>query len=61
MYKNFDTAMSKKEKVNDIENEQLDAMQNETVEFEDQVIEEQTVEEKLQGDLKQEKIGRAHV
>lgn len=42
--------MSKKEKKNDIETEQVDGVQNETVE-----VEEQTVEEKLQGELKQEK------
>lgn len=40
--------MSKKK--NDIETEQVDGVQNETVE-----VEEQTVEEKLQGELKQEK------
>ena len=42
--------MSKKDKKNDIEIEQVDGVQNETVE-----VEEQTVEEKLQGELKQEK------
>ena len=47
--------MSKKDKANDIESEQLDAMQNETVEVEEQVVEEQTVEEKFQNELKQEK------
>ncbi|MFD0991249.1 nucleotide exchange factor GrpE [Mariniflexile jejuense] len=47
--------MSKKDKEHDIENEQLDAVQNETVEVEEQVVEEQTVEEKLQNELKQEK------
>ncbi|MDO7171479.1 nucleotide exchange factor GrpE [Mariniflexile sp. AS56] len=47
--------MSKKEKANDIEKEQLDAVQSETVEVEEQVVEEQTVEEKLQSELKQEK------
>lgn len=47
--------MSKKENPNDIENQQLDAVQNETVEVEEQVIEEQTVEEKLQNEVKQEK------
>ncbi|MEN3324869.1 nucleotide exchange factor GrpE [Mariniflexile soesokkakense] len=47
--------MSKKDKTNDIEKEQLDAVQSETVEVEEQVVEEQTVEEKLQSELKQEK------
>lgn len=47
--------MSKKDKTNDIEKEQLDAVENETVEVEDQIIEEQTVEEKLESELKQEK------
>ena len=48
--------MSKKETTNDIESEQLDGMQNETVEVEEQeVIEEQTIEEKLQEELQQEK------
>lgn len=47
--------MSKNEKPNDIENEQIDAVQNETVETEEQVVEEQTVEEKLQSELIQEK------
>ncbi|MEC3907567.1 nucleotide exchange factor GrpE [Tamlana sp. 2201CG12-4] len=42
--------MSKKDKTNDIENEQMDAVQNEAVE-----VEEQTAEEKLQDELKQEK------
>lgn len=47
--------MSDKDKVNDIEKEQLEAVESETVEFEDQVIEEQTVEERLESELKQEK------
>ncbi|CAH8281632.1 molecular chaperone GrpE [Mariniflexile fucanivorans] len=47
--------MSKKDKANDIEKEQLDAVQNEMAEVEEQVVEEQTVEEKLQSELKQEK------
>ncbi|GAA3618433.1 nucleotide exchange factor GrpE [Flavivirga jejuensis] len=47
--------MSKKEKTNDIENDQIDGVENETVEVEEQVIEEQTVEEKLETELKQEK------
>jgi molecular chaperone GrpE len=47
--------MSKKDKTDDIENEQLDTILNETFEVEEQVIEEQTLEEKLQGELKQEK------
>ena len=47
--------MSKKEKTNDIENDQIDGMQNETIEVEEQTVEEQTVEEKLQIELKQEK------
>ncbi|WP_308993370.1 nucleotide exchange factor GrpE [Mariniflexile litorale] len=47
--------MSKKDKANDIEKEQLDTLQSEAVEVEDQVVEEQTVEEKLQSELKQEK------
>ncbi|MDD7884964.1 nucleotide exchange factor GrpE [Flavivirga sp. 57AJ16] len=47
--------MSKKEKTNDIENDQIDGVQNETIEVEEQVVEEQTVEEKLQAELKQEK------
>lgn len=42
--------MSKKDKKSTIENEEVDGMQNETVE-----VEEQTLEEKLQGELKQEK------
>ena len=42
--------MSKKDKKNTIESEEIDGVQNETVE-----VEEQTVEEKLQGELKQEK------
>lgn len=42
--------MSKKDKKNDIETEQVDGVDNETVE-----LEELTVEEKLQGELKQEK------
>ncbi|TGV03023.1 nucleotide exchange factor GrpE [Flavivirga rizhaonensis] len=47
--------MSKKEKTNDIENDQIDGVQSETVDVEEQVVEEQTVEEKLQEELKQEK------
>lgn len=47
--------MSDKDKVNDIEKEQLEAVESETVEVEDQVIEEQTVEERLESELKQEK------
>ncbi|GAA3599212.1 nucleotide exchange factor GrpE [Flavivirga amylovorans] len=47
--------MSKKDKTNDIENDQIDSVQSETVDVEEQVIEEQTVEEKLQEELKQEK------
>ncbi|WP_372758075.1 nucleotide exchange factor GrpE [Mariniflexile sp.] len=47
--------MSKKENTNDIEKEQLDAVENETVEVQDQVVEEQSVEEKLQAEVKQEK------
>ncbi|AUS07357.1 nucleotide exchange factor GrpE [Pseudotamlana carrageenivorans] len=55
--------MSKKDKNNDIESEQVDGVQNETVEVEDQVsedqpvedTEEETVEEKLEAELKQEK------
>ncbi len=46
--------MSKKEKKKDIENEQVEATQTETVEAEPQV-EEQTVEEKLQAEVQQEK------
>jgi molecular chaperone GrpE len=42
--------MSKKDKENDIEVEQVDSLENETVE-----VEEQTAEEKLQDELKQEK------
>lgn len=42
--------MSKKDKQSALENEQVDDIQNETVE-----VEEQTVEEKLQEELKQEK------
>jgi molecular chaperone GrpE len=53
--KTLDTTMSKKDKTNDIENEQLDTILNETFKVEEQVIEEQTLEEKLQGELKQEK------
>ncbi|OBQ56472.1 nucleotide exchange factor GrpE [Tamlana sp. s12] len=51
--------MSKEDKNNDIESEQVDGVQNETVEVEEQVAEEQaveeTVEEKLEAELKQEK------
>lgn len=48
--------MSKKEKPNEIENEFLEAMQNEAAENnEEQIVEKQTVEDKLQEALKQEK------
>jgi len=47
--------MSKKENPNEIENEFLEAMQNEAAENDDQGVEEQSVEEKLQNELKQEK------
>ncbi len=55
--------MSKKDKTNDIENDQIDGVQSETVEVEEQVAEEQVTEEqeelgteeKLQNQLKQEK------
>lgn len=47
--------MSKKEKTNDIENDQIDGVLNETVEVEEQTVEEQSVEEKLETELKQEK------
>ncbi|MDO6759042.1 nucleotide exchange factor GrpE [Tamlana sp. 2_MG-2023] len=51
--------MSKKDKNNDIESEQVDSVQNETVEVEEQVSEEavieETAEEKLEAELKQEK------
>ncbi|WP_248723682.1 nucleotide exchange factor GrpE [Seonamhaeicola sp. ML3] len=50
--------MSKKEKNADIEQDQIDATQTETVEIEEQKeasVEEQTVEEKLQEEVKQEK------
>lgn len=47
--------MSKKDKTNDIENDQIEGVQNETVEVEEQGVEEETVEEKLQAELKQEK------
>ena len=48
--------MSKKDIPNEIENEFLEAMQNEAEEIkEEQVVEEQPVEEKLQDELKQEK------
>lgn len=46
--------MSKKKK-NDIEQEQVEATQAETVEVEEEVQEELTPEEKLEGELKQEK------
>jgi molecular chaperone GrpE len=46
--------MSKKDK-KDLDIEQVESSQTETVEGNEQVFEEQTVEEKLQGDLKQEK------
>lgn len=46
--------MSKKDK-KDLDKEHIDSAQTETVEGNEQVIEEQTVEEKLQGELKQEK------
>ena len=42
--------MSKKDKKDTIETEEVDGVHNETVE-----VEEQTVEEKLEGELKQEK------
>lgn len=47
--------MSKKENPKDIENEQAEAVQNETIEVDEQVAENQTVEEKLQNEIKQEK------
>ena len=49
--------MSKKDKKEDIENEQLEGVQNETetVEAEKQQNDEQSLEEKLQQELKQEK------
>jgi len=47
--------MSKKENPNEIENEFLEAMQNEAAENDEQGVEEQSVEEKLQNELKQEK------
>ena len=50
--------MSKKETINDIENNQPNGVQNQTVEIQEQeqeVIEEQTIEEKLQEELQQEK------
>ncbi|TNJ42872.1 nucleotide exchange factor GrpE [Tamlana fucoidanivorans] len=47
--------MSKEDKKNDIEKEQVDGAQNEAVEVEEPVVEEQTAEEKLEADLKQEK------
>ncbi|KAB1067216.1 nucleotide exchange factor GrpE [Tamlana haliotis] len=56
--------MSKKDKNNDIDKEQVDGVQNETVEVEEQVVDEQeageqvieeTAEEKLEAELKQEK------
>jgi len=47
--------MSKKENSNNIEDEQLDEMLNETVEVEDQITEEQPLEDKIQAELKQEK------
>lgn len=49
--------MSKKDKKEDIEKEQVDHVQNETdtVEVEKQQTEEQTIEEKLKDELKQEK------
>ena len=50
--------MSKKDKKTNIEQEQVEATQTETVEVEEQVeepVEEQTVEEKLQEEVKQEK------
>jgi molecular chaperone GrpE len=47
--------MSKKDKKGDVDTESVDNPQEETVASEDQVFEEQTVEEKLQGELKQEK------
>lgn len=46
----FTIRMSKKDKQSDIEEEQVDSVQNETVE-----VEEPTAEEKLQNELKQEK------
>lgn len=48
--------MSKKNKANDIENPQMEeAVQNETVEVDEQVAEEQSAEEKLKEELQQEK------
>jgi len=47
--------MSKKDKLKDKETEQVDNVQNETVEVEQQLAEEQTIEEKLQEEIKQEK------
>ena len=47
--------MSKKDNQNDKEIEQVDNVQNETVEVEQQLADEQTIEEKLQEDIKQEK------
>ncbi len=47
--------MSKKDKQKDIETEQVDNVQNETVEVEQQLADEQTIEEKLQEEIKQEK------
>lgn len=47
--------MSKKENPKDIENEQAEAVQNETIEVDEQVAENQTVEEMLQNEIKQEK------
>ncbi|MFH4966095.1 nucleotide exchange factor GrpE [Gaetbulibacter sp. M235] len=47
--------MSKKDKQKDIETEQVDNVQNETVEVEQQLAQEQTIEEKLQEEIKQEK------
>ncbi|GAA3553009.1 nucleotide exchange factor GrpE [Snuella lapsa] len=47
--------MSKTKKTNDIEKEQLDSIENETVEVEEQEVETLTKEEKLEIELKQEK------
>ncbi|MBJ6367060.1 nucleotide exchange factor GrpE [Snuella sedimenti] len=47
--------MSKTKKTNDIEKEQMDSIENETVEVEEQEVETLTKEEKLEIELKQEK------
>ncbi|WP_142783315.1 nucleotide exchange factor GrpE [Changchengzhania lutea] len=47
--------MSKKHKTQDIEDQQVDGFENETVEVDEQEVIEETVEEKLEGELKQEK------